>query len=80
VRSADKLVERIVTVLKEHPEGLRTHDLRNAVRAAQSDYARAIATAGNLLVKKGNKRGTVYMLAGTPATVGQSAQAASTAA
>lgn len=78
VTSAEKLVERIVAVLQANPGGVPTSDLRNSIHASQSDYAKAISIAMSqgLLLKHGQKRGTVYALSGNrPATSPTSEQA-----
>lgn len=77
---------KILDVLRVHPEGLRTDQLRDLCGLAQSDYAKAVGFARSVkaLKKRGNKRGTEYRAVGDLPTFaapqGQSTQVSATAA
>jgi hypothetical protein len=73
-RSADDIaatLDRIVSLLKQHPGGLRAEQIRKQLDMLAKELPRPLAEGldAKVLRKKGQKRATVYFAAGTGAPV-----------
>jgi hypothetical protein len=71
-RSVDDIaatLDRIVTLLKANPAGLRAEQIRKELDMLAKELPRPLAEglASKALRKKGHKRATVYFAGGTPA-------------
>jgi hypothetical protein len=72
-RSADDIgavVEQIVELLRQHPEGLRAEQIREALSLQAKELPRPLneAVAAGRLGKSGQKRATTYFVKGAGAT------------
>jgi hypothetical protein len=65
-REIDKVVDRIVSLLGQHPKGLRAEELRTLLAIHRKELPRPLADAlaGHKIVKSGQKRATTYRLVG----------------
>jgi hypothetical protein len=60
------MTHRIVSLLEEHPEGLRAEEIRKALGVQSKELPRPLSDAveAGTLGKKGNKRATTYFIGG----------------
>jgi hypothetical protein len=68
-RTPEEIAEgasKVLAVLRKHPDGLRSEQIREAVGCEASELPRYLAELGSQIRSKGQKRGTTYFV--KPAT------------